>query len=93
MEPFVLANERVHLSIPTAADVERVTGLCQGQDIAEWTVVPSPYSREDGATYIEQVVPTGWRDDRAYTWAIRRPGPSMARSSGWSGSRWTPRRP
>ena len=34
MEPFVLSNEHVHLAMPTAADVDRITELCQayGED-------------------------------------------------------------
>ncbi|MFF2622761.1 GNAT family N-acetyltransferase [Oerskovia jenensis] len=73
MEPFVLANERVHLAMPTAADVDRITELCQGADVAAWTTVPSPYLRTDAASYIEGVVPEAWRTGRGHTWAIRRP--------------------
>ncbi|MDF2848770.1 MAG: family N-acetyltransferase [Oerskovia sp.] len=73
MEPFVLANERVHLAMPTAADVDRVTELCQGAEIAAWTTVPSPYTRADAATFIEDIVPEAWRTGRGTTWAIRRP--------------------
>ncbi len=73
MEPFVLANERVHLAMPTAADVDRITALCQGAEIAAWTTVPSPYTRADAATFIEDIVPEAWRTGRGHTWAIRRP--------------------
>jgi RimJ/RimL family protein N-acetyltransferase len=72
MEPFVLANERVHLAMPVAADVDRITTLCQGADIAAWTTVPSPYSRADAASFVEEVVPESWRTGRGHTWAIRR---------------------
>jgi len=73
MEPFVLANERVHLAMPTAADVDRITELCQGAEIAAWTTVPSPYSRADAVSYIEEIVPEAWRTGRGHTWAVRRP--------------------
>lgn len=75
MEPFVLANENVRLSVPVAADVDRVAAMCQDPDVAEWTVVPSPYTREDGALFVESAIPTGWARDIAYTWAVRSPGP------------------
>lgn len=73
MEPFVLANERVHLEMPTAADVDRITELCQGAEVAEWTTVPSPYSREDAKLFIVDIVPEGWRTGRGHTWGIRTP--------------------
>lgn len=73
MEPFVLSNEHVHLAMPTAADVDRITELCQGAEIAAWTTVPSPYTRADAASFIEEVVPESWRTGRGNTWAIRRP--------------------
>lgn len=73
MEPFVLANEHVRLAMPTAADVDRITELCQGQDVADWTTVPSPYTRADAASFIEEIVPEAWRTGHGNTWAIRRP--------------------
>lgn len=74
MEPFVLANESVRLSVPTADDVATVAAACQDPDIADWTVVPSPYTRKDAEHFVHRFVPDGWARGTEYTWAIREPG-------------------
>lgn len=74
MEPFPLVSDRVHLSVPTTSDVDRVAEVCQTADIQRWTVVPSPYLRSDAEGFVEEFVPAGWRNDSAYTWAIREVG-------------------
>lgn len=71
MEPFPLSSARVRLTVPTSADVDRVTELCQTSEVQQGTVVPSPYTREDGEGFVESFVATGWREDTDYTWAIR----------------------
>lgn len=74
MEPFVLANEAVRLSVPTARDVDAITAACQDPAIADWTVVPSPYTRHDAELFVERFVPEGWSRGSAYNWAFREPG-------------------
>ncbi|MGK2348087.1 GNAT family N-acetyltransferase [Actinomyces sp. W5033] len=59
------------LSTPTAADVDRVTEICQDPAIAAWTTVPSPYRREDAVAFIEQVVEPGWDTGTDATLAVR----------------------
>jgi RimJ/RimL family protein N-acetyltransferase len=74
MQPFVLSNENVRLSIPGADDVERVFELCQDDAIQRWTTVPSPYLREHASEFATAFVPRGWESGRVLTWAIRPPG-------------------
>lgn len=59
------------LSVPTLADADRITDICQEPDIQRWTTIPFPYSRQDATDFIEKVVTPGWESDRTYTWAIR----------------------
>jgi len=74
MEPFVLRSPDVTLSVPTAADVDRVAEVCTDPDIARWTTVPSPYTRADAEGFITQFVVQGWQQERDFTWAVRAPG-------------------
>lgn len=76
MEPFVLATDRVRLSVPTAADVDRVAEICADPAIARWTTVPSPYTREDAEGFVDRFVADGWADGTSFTWAVREPGES-----------------
>ncbi|WP_158862641.1 GNAT family N-acetyltransferase [Leifsonia sp. AG29] len=70
--PVTLTGDRVMLSAPTEADVDRVTELCQEPAIAAWTTVPSPYARVDAESFITGPVAEGWATGRSCTWAIRR---------------------
>ncbi|NEE02467.1 GNAT family N-acetyltransferase [Phytoactinopolyspora halotolerans] len=72
MEPFELRGDRVLLSAPTTADVDRITELCQDPDIRDWTTVPSPYTRMHGEEFIAQVA-EAWAAGTALNWALRDP--------------------
>lgn len=74
MEPFVLANEHVRLSVPTAADVERIYEVCQDPEVQRWTTVPSPYERKHAGGFVGEIVPGGWEKGNDLNWAIRAPG-------------------
>lgn len=74
MQPVTLSSARVHLDVPTRADVTAITEACQDPDIVRWTTVPSPYSTRDATTFVDALVGPGWASDREYTWGIRRPG-------------------
>jgi RimJ/RimL family protein N-acetyltransferase len=71
MLPFPLANEHVRLTVPVAADVDRITAACQDPEVQRWTVVPSPYTRSDAETFVNDVVPAGWESETSFTWALR----------------------
>ncbi len=74
MEPFVLRDAHVTLSVPTLADVDQVAEACTDPEIAAWTVVPSPYTRQDAEGFVTQMVADGWGRDTMYTWAVRPAG-------------------
>ncbi len=74
MEPFVLATDRVRLSVPTPADVDRVAEICADPAIARWTTVPSPYTRSDAEGFVSGFVNDGWAQEKDFTWAVRAPG-------------------
>lgn len=70
MDPVTLHTERLVLSIPTAADIDAITAACQDPEVSRWTTVPSPYSRENAAAFVDLVA--GWWADGVETvWAIR----------------------
>ena len=75
MEPFVLATDRVRLSVPTTSDVDRISEVCADPEVARWTTVPSPYTRDEAERFVTVFVPDGWRDEKVFTWAVRAPGP------------------
>jgi RimJ/RimL family protein N-acetyltransferase len=74
MQPFVLASERVRLSVPTSRDVDAVAAICADPAIAEWTTVPAPYTRADAEGFVTGAVADGWTAETAFTWAVREPG-------------------
>ncbi len=74
MEPFVLATDRVRLSVPTGVDVDRIAEICADPAIARWTTVPSPYTRADAEGFVTGMVADGWAQETSFTWAVRDPG-------------------
>ncbi|MGW4896941.1 GNAT family N-acetyltransferase [Kitasatospora sp. NPDC004240] len=69
-EPVVLTTERLILRAPAAADVDAVFAACQDEDIQRWTVVPSPYAREDAVGFVNDVSAPGWREGTHFTWCV-----------------------
>ncbi|OJX74395.1 GNAT family N-acetyltransferase [Leifsonia sp. 71-9] len=74
VSPVELTGERVVLSVPTDADVDRIAELCVDPAIAEWTTVPSPYTRDDAVSFVNGFVADGWASGRIHTWGIRADG-------------------
>ncbi len=74
MEPFPLHDGELTLSTPTPEDVDRVTEVCQDPEVQRWTIVPSPYRREDAEGFVQDFVPGGWERGDNLTWAVRRAG-------------------
>lgn len=70
-EPVVLTGSRVVLSVPNAADIDRIAELCTDPAVARWTTVPVPYTRGDAETFVLDIVPAGWAAGTTNTWAIR----------------------
>src|SRR6185437_13283787 len=73
-QPVELVSERVTLSIPGEADIDRIAEVCSDPAIARWTTVPSPYRRENAVGFVGTVVPDGWASGRLCVWAIRTEG-------------------
>jgi RimJ/RimL family protein N-acetyltransferase len=71
MEHVELTDGVVVLRPPDATDVDRIAELCQDPDVQEWTVVPSPYTRQDAAGFVEHVVGPGWVTGAELTWGVR----------------------
>ncbi len=70
IDPFDLHTDRLHLTPPVGGDGERITALCQDQEIARWTTVPSPFTQENADEFIDSCQ-TGWEKGNG-TWTIRR---------------------
>ena len=74
MEPFILVNDKVRLSVPNTGDIDEITRWCSSDpEMIRWTTVPHPYTRKDGEEYVNDVIPSGWASGRTLTWAIRTP--------------------
>lgn len=43
---------------------------CQDPDIQRWTIVPSPYRREDAESFTVRMVPDGWRAGTSLAFAV-----------------------
>ncbi len=71
MKPVTLHTERLVLDQPTLDDVDLVTEYCQDPVFEKYMLTPWPYRRSDAEAFIGTVVPTRWKDDTEYTWAIR----------------------
>ena len=74
MRPYELRGDRVVLSVPTRDDIDRITELCQDEQIQRWTTVPSPYQRRDAYVFVSEMVSGGWDSGSELTWAVRDPG-------------------
>ncbi|MEU9377694.1 GNAT family N-acetyltransferase [Streptomyces sp. NPDC048255] len=71
MEPTTLITDRLELRPFAPADEDEVYAAAQDPDIQRWTMVPSPYEREHARAFVGETVPNGWREDTAYSFAVR----------------------
>ncbi len=55
----------VALRRPVEADVPDVQRACDDLESARWLPLPSPYTREDAATWVQETVPGEWADGKA----------------------------
>ncbi|PWF26692.1 GNAT family N-acetyltransferase [Ancrocorticia populi] len=70
MLPKILTTHQLRLDVPSLADADEVTVLCQDPEIQKWTTIPVPYGREDAVSFIQDVALPGWEKDSP-TWFIR----------------------
>lgn len=74
MQPFELRGHGVLLSVLTDADVDDVTEACQDPELERWiTSINAPYTREQAAHFIDEVVPASWADESELIWGVRDP--------------------
>jgi RimJ/RimL family protein N-acetyltransferase len=74
MRPYELRGDRVLLSMPTNEDIDRITELCQEQQVQRWVgSMPSPYTRRDAYSFVHDIVRPGWDSGSHVHWAIRDP--------------------
>ncbi|MEU9005448.1 GNAT family N-acetyltransferase [Streptomyces sp. NPDC048551] len=80
MEPTTLRTERLDLRPFAPSDEDEVYAAAQDPGIQRWTMVPSPYERAHARTFVNELVPEGWRADTGYGFAVRlgRGGPLVA---------------
>lgn len=69
--PETLTTARLVLTRPTEADLSAITVCCQEPAVQEWTTVPFPYTADNAAHFLTEVVDPGWATGAAYTWAVR----------------------
>jgi RimJ/RimL family protein N-acetyltransferase len=83
MEPTTLSTERLLLRPMGPGDADAVYAACQDPEIARWTSVPSPYTRELAADFVGKINPTGWREDTMYNFGVfTRDGGALVSSMG-----------
>jgi RimJ/RimL family protein N-acetyltransferase len=70
MDPITLTTERLLLRPFAPQDADAVYLACQDPDIQRWTVVPSPYGRDDAELFTGKLSPAGWQHDSEYNFAV-----------------------
>ncbi len=66
----VLTDGVVTLRAHTIDDVDDLATMCTDPDTIRWTTVPVPYERRSSVEWVTEIVPTGWRDQTSYGWAV-----------------------
>nr|WP_145908356.1 GNAT family N-acetyltransferase [Kitasatospora viridis] len=69
MTPVTLETDRLVLRPPALDDLDAVTAACQDPEIQRWTVVPTPYRREDAEFFVNVVGTKGWASGSP-TWCV-----------------------
>ncbi len=69
-EPVVLTTERLVLRAPRESDIDAVLAACQDPEIQRWTIVPSPYRREDAEYFVLDLAANGWRTGENLVWCV-----------------------
>ncbi|MGA5820584.1 GNAT family N-acetyltransferase [Kitasatospora sp. NPDC094028] len=69
-EPVTLTTGRLVLRAPRESDIDAVFAACQDPEIQRWTVVPSPYRREDAEFFVRDLSANGWRTGANRIWCV-----------------------
>ena len=70
LDPVSLTAGRLHLRPWEPWDAAEVHAACQDREVARWTTVPSPYTREDARVFVTERSPRGWADGTAASFAV-----------------------
>lgn len=70
MDLVALTAGRLHIRPWEPWDADEVFAACQDPQIARWTTVPSPYTREDARAYVEELAPSGWAAGTSASFAV-----------------------
>ena len=72
MEPVEIRTDRLLLRAWQPRDAAAVLAACSDPLIQHWTSggLPSPYTAQDARQYVEQLAPSGWVADTAYSFAV-----------------------
>lgn len=74
MQPFELRGHELVLVPPVAADIDRITEICQDAELQRWLTSVGPgYERAQAEAFVTEQVPAGWHDETLLTWTVRRP--------------------
>ena len=65
-----LSDDVVTIREHRDSDIERIVEQCVDPLSIEWTTVPTPYSRDDAATFVRHVMPGGWASDLEWGFAV-----------------------
>ncbi|MET8543311.1 GNAT family N-acetyltransferase [Kitasatospora sp. NPDC004799] len=68
--PVTLTTERLVLRAPRESDIDAVFTACQDPEIQRWTVVPSPYRREDAEYFVRDLAAAGWHSGANRIWCV-----------------------
>lgn len=70
MDPVELSEDGLSLRAWRAADVDGIHRACQDPDIQRWTLIPSPYTRDDAVSFVNEIAPRGWAEDSAAAFGV-----------------------
>ncbi len=74
MQPAAIAAQPLLIRPLTEADIEPIYLACQDPRVQEWTAaVPVPFAYADAESFVTHICPSGWAEDREYTWGIEDP--------------------
>ncbi|MFD9595378.1 GNAT family N-acetyltransferase [Kitasatospora sp. NPDC059973] len=68
--PGLLVTERLFLRPPRESDLDAIFQACQDPEIQRWTVVPSPYRREDAEYFVNDLAVNGRRTGENLAWCV-----------------------
>ncbi len=71
MEPFSIHTKRLVLNLPRSEDVPDIVTYCADPIFERFMSTPWPYELHHAESFIEDVVPALWADDKEWNWAIR----------------------